>query len=202
MLRLLDIAGGVADHAPPELANRQARRQAARERAKEGDDVDGLRSLLQRLLEDLDRSGLIDVAIDREDDVSLVLTLNQSFLGSTTVEMLHTTSFRVIGKVTAVADADGKPFNLYRRSSISLIPALSQAAGYGMLTALFGLAQAAGGNFEADAREQLGLPPPEEAGNDYGEADGDGPRVGEDVAAINPAVSGPAVQILPLAICT
>jgi len=242
LIRLLDIAApliGIAgQEAQSDAESRQVRRQQAREAAKDANASDqgsdaanltALRGLLLALKDDLDQSGMIDVVVDREDEPSVVLTLDKRFMSDQSLELLHTSHFRVIGKVTQVWPTDEDFVNLYRRSVISLLPALGQTVTWGMFTLL---ASMAGGldpaAAEAAARVAGRVPPTTE--------DGDGARSGLDaeaedeqrvddeesdsvsdangaeqpevligdeaIKALNPAVSGPAIQVLPLAICT
>jgi len=86
--------------------------------------------------------------------------------------------------------------NLYRRSVMSLIPALGQAVSWGMFLLLGTLATTVDASeAENAARAAFGMDPAEEPSEP--------PEImlGDDVEALNPVVSGPAIQVLPLAIC-
>jgi hypothetical protein len=240
LIRLLDVAApliGIGGEAQSGAESRQVRRQQAREAAKHADGSDessdaanltALRGLLLALKDDLDQSGMIDVVVDREDEPSVVLTLDKRFLSDQSLELLHTSHFRVIGKVTQVWPADEDFVNLYRRSVISLLPALGQTVTWGMFTLLASMA----GGLDPDAAEEAArvagrVPASTEDEDDAtsgSEADTEGEEPDEDeldaapredgaeqpevligdeaIKALNPAVSGPAIQVLPLAIST
>lgn len=117
IVRLLDVAAplmgaGGDEQEPPHSVGptRQQRRQQAREAAKQamtkadgdGSDIHKIRSLFVALQDDLDRSGMFDVVVNRDDAPSVVLTLDKRFASDQTLELLHTSTFTVIGKVTQV----------------------------------------------------------------------------------------------------
>jgi hypothetical protein len=245
-IRLIDVGAPLIGLGgdPPTGASagqtRQQRRQDARQAVKQAtaaEDQDSgvgplraLRSLLVALQDDLDRSGMLDVVIADEDGPSVVLTLDKRFVSDQALELLHTSRFTVIGKVTQVWPTDAEFVNLYRRSVISLVPALGQTVGWGMFTLLATLAGSldpAGAEraaYAAAGLSQTGTPADATSDEtkesddaddqDTGEAatEGNDPADGSDekpeimlgdvaVQALNPGVSGPAIQILPLAIC-
>lgn len=216
ILRLLDVAAPLDedDDDQPESAGqtRQQRRQQARLAAKraiaqsDGDSagIHGLRGIFLALQDDLERSGMVDVVIKREEEPSIILTLDKRFVSDQTLELLHTSEFTVIGKVTQIWPAEDDFVNLYRRSVLSLAPALIQTVTWNMLGFLFALAKSLpAGEAEEAAWEVSGMEKPEapeEAGGD-GSEDED-LMVGEEaVNALHPGINGPAFQILPLAIC-
>lgn len=239
LIRLLDVAApliGIAENEVQTPAeSRQVRRQQAREASKHVNTPDqdsdaasltALRGLLLALKDDLDQSGMIDVVVDREDEPSVVLTLDKRFMSDQSLELLHTSRFRVVGKVTQVWPTDEDFVNLYRRSVISLLPALGQTVTWGMFTLLASMA----GGLDPAAAEQAArvagrVSPSAEDGVDMALTEGDddveqldaesdlasgadAPEqsevlIGDEaIKALNPAVSGPAIQVLPLAICT
>lgn len=207
ILRLLDVAAPLVGlesmEQGPATDTRQQRRQQARELAKQAaSDPDSpqaalrsLRGILIALKEDLDRSGMVDVVITRESQPAVVLTLDERFLRDEAMELLHTSTFTVIGRVTHTWQTEADVLNLLRRSVLSLVPAVGQAVVWGIFTLLVLLGKSVD---PADARlaammaagmESSERPEPSEV------------MLGDDVAALNPAVTGPAIQILPLAIC-
>lgn len=218
--------------------HRSAGRAAVKETASP-DQQEGLRSLrqLRRLFiavrDDLNHSGMIDIVVARENEPSVVLTLDKRFVGPPALELLHTSKFTVVGKVTQIWREDDDVVPLYRRSVLSLLPALGGATAWNILMLLGAIAKSIDMDAIAQsAQAALGVapdppksagaggsndrppPPPgmaiadqaEEVGVDQGpSAGGEGTqdiRFGDDVAALNPAVVGRAVQILPLAICS
>ena len=226
IVRLLDVALpfagiGADSQAEPDSQglSRQQRRQQAREAAKRsmadggGDEPDEaelrkIRALFVALQDDLDRSGMMDVVVHREDAPSVVLTLDKRLASDQALELLHTSRFTVIGKVTRIWPNEDDFVNLYRRSVMSLVPALAQTVTWGMFSLLAGLATSLDvSKAEEAAREAAGLEA--EADGGAGPADDEAKKtddqaeimLGDDVVALNPGVSGPAVQILPLAIC-
>lgn len=248
VIRLLDVMQPVLDGAtqgagstsPP--VSRQDRRERERQAAKapaqpEVDgDLEGMRRLFIALRDDLERSGMIDIVVSREDAPSVVLTLDKQFVTDTTLELLHTSGSTVVGKVTQIWPTEDDVVLLYRRSVLSLVPSLSQAVAWGVFAMLATLARSIGvGDLEQMAREAVGgaaldeeldeslsesddddnhanddggsegpddeLAVPNEEESDPDEPDQEEVRLGDDIAALNPALLGPAVQILPLAIC-
>ncbi|HEU4973719.1 MAG TPA: hypothetical protein VFT50_01415 [Baekduia sp.] len=235
VLRLLDVMSPImgldeSEHSAPR--SRQERRQRARQAANaaaapSSDDdglqaLAGLRALFTALRDDLEQSGMVDVVVTAEDSPGVILTLDKRFADSTALELLHTSSFTVVGKVTQTWPAD-EAVLLYRRSSLSLVPALSGQVMVGVLGFLFSMAKAVG---SVDIQSQLAeiLTGGSDSSNEadervtkaagHGDASSDGRtdvdedraseedlRVGNDVDALNPILNGPAVQILPLALC-
>jgi hypothetical protein len=210
ILRLLDVVlpfvgDDSASDDPRSGMTRQQRREQARQAAKrtmsgsdddDGPGLDQVRRMFVALRDDLDRSGMVDVVVNREDDPSVILTLDKRFASDQTLEMLHTARFTVIGKVTQLWSEEDEFVNLLRRSVMSLVPALGQTTIWGMFSLLAGLASGVDTTeAERAAREAVGL--------DAAEQPAEPPEImlGDDVAALNPGVSGPAIQILPLAIC-
>ena len=221
VIRLLDLALPIMDGSTPLVADdspdssemtRQERREQARRLAKEAvdhsdnelGDLRKMQSLFVALQDDLDRSGMVDVVVRKEDEPAVVLTLDKRFVEDQTLELLHTSRFTVIGKVTEIWPTEEDVVNLYRRSVMSLIPALGQVAMWGTFTLLASMAGAMDvRDMEGAARQAAGVEGDSwdgEANEDAGEDDPE-VRLGDDVMALQPAVTGPAIQILPLAIC-
>lgn len=236
--RLLDLMVPVlgeddADEIPSEGETRQQRRareRAAVKRPTDDEPDEGMRELqqLRRLFaaiqDDLDRSGMIDIAVAREDALSAVLTLDKRFVSAPTLELLHTSSFLVVGKVTQVWKDPEDIVNLYRRSVLSLVPSLAQSTVWGVFTFLGTLSM----SLDVKAMEQAAWrsigrepeAPPTQAAENGGTSstetpdsansesetsdvsDKDDIMIGDDIAALTPVVNGPALQILPLAICS
>lgn len=225
ILRLLDVFSPLddndlssADPAPGQT--RQERRQQARLAAKQaiaqsnGDsaEIHSLRGIFLALQEDLERSGMVDVVVKKEDAPSIILTLDKRFVSEQTLELLHTSEFTVIGKVTQIWPAEDDFVNLYRRSVLSLTPALIQTVTWNMLGFLFALAKNLPvGEAEDAAWEASGMDKPgatSETGSTSDEEEHTASDAEEDVMvgeeavnAMHPGVNGPAFQILPLAIC-
>ena len=235
VLRLLDVMapvlGGEFEEQQPAPASRQERRQRAREAATSSRDEDtgveslrALRNLFVALRDDLEHSGMIDVVVASDDAPGVVLTLDKRFTDSTTLELLHTSNFTVVGKVTQIWPETDDLVNLYRRSVLALVPALSQQVAVGVFALLVGMAKAVGPvDIEQQVADALGHPSAAEStgegdesksegddrapGRDSGleetdeASDDDDIRVGDDIVALHPALFGPAVQVLPLALC-
>lgn len=219
VLRLLDVlvpfTGGdeAAEPSDPNLS-RQQRRQQAREAAKalqgqeEDSDAAGLdlmRQVFIALQDDLERSGMVDVVVQRDDAPNVILTLDERFITGQVLELLHTSKFTVIGKVTQVWPNEDEFVNLYRRSVLSLAPALVQTMSMGMLQFLIGLARGVEAeNAFAEFQAEMGIEGQDKEGNGAEEESADDPDVmisPEAVNAVLPGVSSPAFQLLPLAIC-
>ena len=261
-IRLIDVAAPMAGISGTETPTgggtqtrqqrRQEARQFARQSAASGDDsadsLLALRRILVALQDDLDCSGMVDVVVTRDDAPSVLLTLDKRFLTDQALELMHTSRFTVVGKVTQMWPGDDEGVNLYRRSVLSLVPALAQTWAWGMfglLGVLAGGLDVAGA--EKNARAALGLSPEEggeaAAGIDHASGPGDDaagsgsarapqgsdrqepvPDAGvapadsssddaparekqeilfsdDALAALSPWVSGPALQLLPLAVC-
>jgi hypothetical protein len=183
-----------------------------------------LRGLFVALREDLDHSGLIDIVVASEGEPGAILTLDKRFVSAPTLELLHTSQFTVVGKVTQVWRKDDDVVPLYRRSVLSLIPALGSAIAWNVLMLLGTIAKSLDvKELERSAWLAFGMTPPEAptvpevptalpraaeappGETETGEPSAQGAediRFGDDVAALNPAVLGRAFQILPLAICS
>lgn len=227
----VELPSLVKEDGPVSRQDKRAReRKAAKELAATGEDGAELRkmyALFVALQDDLDQSGMIDVVLHRENEPSVVLTLDKRFTDDQAVELLHTSKFTVVGKVTEVLRTEEEAILLYRRSVVGMLPALTKMSMWGMMAILAGLASAletddiqkaayAAAGVEApadsdqdevgqlDSQESSEQPdegePRNGADQEAGEED-DGPNLG-DITPLFPTVSGPAVQILPLAICT
>lgn len=236
ILRLLDIMLPITDDDETEPGqgaggSSKQRRKAQRARGyqepkPDDDDQTSLRQiwkLFKALRDDLDRSGMVDVLVQREDAAPVVLTLDARWASDQTLELLHTSRFTVIGKVTQIWETDEEVVNLYRRSVMSLVPSLLQSVAWWMLAFLAGMASAIDPKeAESAAYEAAGVKQPDAepdtANGSTSTDDGDSTSdpadtasdekddeilIGEDAgAALLPVVTGPAFQILPLAICT
>lgn len=188
-----------------EPVSRQVRRQAEREAAKTGGGEDSgpdLRQMLvmfRALKEDLDQSGMLDVVVRREEEPSVLLTLDKRFAPESVLELLHTSEFTVVGKVTEIWRSDEEGVNLYRRSVTSLVPALTQTVAWGMMGLLAALASGA----DVDSLRSSAFAA---AGVEDDTESGEGAEKSEvqfgDISALLPGLNGPAIQVLPLAICT
>jgi hypothetical protein len=243
LIRLLNVMAPVlgdsdeGDGSGTQHDTRQQRRARERSAAKHlaTDQDEGLqllrqlRSLFVALRDDLDHSGMIDMVVRREGKPSVVITLDKRFVTPLTLELLHTSEFMVIGKLTQRWTEADQAVNLYRRSVLSLVPSLSQSISW----AVFALLATMSRGFDPKAMERsawtaLGVDPPQtadpqdtktnetahEPGPPHEETDGTDPTspvgaegadeviIGDDVAALYPAVAAPVVQILPLAICS
>jgi len=222
IIRLFDVAlpvmgvtVEVGSEQPDGGASRQARRQQARELAKQAVNQEGesaelrkLYGLFLALQDDLDQSGMIDVVVRREGEPSILLTLDKRFASDQTLELLHTSRFKVIGKITHVWPNEDEAVDLYRRSVMSLVPALSQTAAWGIFGLLISLAKGLNVNEAQQAAMAAAGTEESPAGTEsteestLEEEQDDEVYVGNDVEALHPAIMGPAIQILPLAICT
>jgi hypothetical protein len=223
LIRLLDVAAPVVgmamDGGDANPQSRQVRRQQARQAAKptaateshdpEAASLQALRTLLVALKDDLDQSGMVDVVVIHDDKPSVVLTLDKRFVSDQSLELLHTSSFTVVGKVTQIWPSDEEMVNLFRRSVIALIPALGETVTWGMFTLLATLA----GSLDPAAAERAArvagrIAPQDQEVISETDTDSDPEQqpeimLGEEaIKALNPAISGPAIQVLPLAICT
>ena len=122
LIRVLDVAapligvGEIPSQGQEESsATRQQRRQQARQAAQHAAATPAdpgaaylaqLRSLLIALEDDLDRSGMIDVVVRPQEGPSIILTLDKRFVSDQSLELLHTSRFTVIGKVTELWQSD------------------------------------------------------------------------------------------------
>lgn len=198
----IDLDNGEEAGGPGHMT-RQSRRQAEREAAKagsaaeeeEGPDLSQIIAMFRAIKEDLDQSGMLDVVVHREQEPSIVLTLDKRFAPEPVLELLHTSKFTVIGKVTEIWRTEEEGVNLYRRSVTSLVPAMTQMVAWGMIGLLAGLASGIDvAELRTSAFAAAGLEPEEE------ESEPEEVLLG-DVGALMPMITGPAIQILPLAIC-
>jgi len=148
---------------------------------------------------------MVDVVVQRDDAPNVILTLDERFITGQVLELLHTSKFTVIGKVTQVWPNEDEFVNLYRRSVLSLAPALVQTMSMGMLQFLIGLARGVEAeNAFAEFQAEMGIEGQDKEGNGAEEESADDPDVmisPEAVNAVLPGVSSPAFQLLPLAIC-
>jgi hypothetical protein len=246
-IRLLDVmaplAGfGTLDSEPAASPGdtRQQRRQDARQAAKsvlEKKEDGGLaylqavRKLFVALSDDLEASGMIDIVVNREEKPSVLLTLDRRFVEPPAMELLHTSEFRLVGKVTQVWRDAGVPVVLFRRSSLALVPSLAQSVAW-VVFGLLGVparavnaddvqksvVEAMGGSIDesppaasAATATAGGVASPGPAGAEAsGEPSADPiPEVpaedfvvGRDVEALYALLSAPALQVLPLALCS
>jgi hypothetical protein len=248
VVRLLDVmlpvlTGDAADaeeDAKPHQGSKRARPGTRPRRAEPADEgIEALRrlhGLFLALRTDLERTGMIDIAVAQEDGPSAVITLDERFVSGPCLELLHTSMFTIVGKVTHVWRTPEDVANLYRRSVVALLPSLAQSIAWGMLTLLGAIArsldpeamrlvalQAAGVN-PADVPEapsEGGTPPPadpatgttadpidevheqpEPESQAQSSTSGEVLFGDELIAAMSPVITGPAFQILPLAICS
>jgi hypothetical protein len=243
VIRVLDVAAPVVgldlpDNEGPESFGLQKRRKGGQPPVKKPAPVVEdesltylrvLRSLMVALKDDLDRSGMVDVVVRAEGGTNVILTLDKRFMTEQALELLHTSRFTVVGKVTQVWPEETDVVSLYRRSVLSLAPAFGGTVMWGMLTLLATLA----GSFDPAGAEKAAMAaarviPAGDLGGEDSDAEGDitdaadGPDAdgseekdseraqsppeeilfGEGaIEALNPAVNGPAIQVLPLAIC-
>ena len=222
IVRLLDIVGpmsaageGMEDKGPTNALAREQGKALLGESTGDGDwDAEAAKGMFKALLNDLDQSGMVDIVVKRENEPSVVLTLDRELVTEQTTELLHTSRFTVVGKVTQVWAGANEGVNLYRRSVMSLLPALTQIMGTGMLAMLINMAK---GLEKSDAddtvREALGIK--DQAEGEVATESGlvlpggvppsvdEGPMINaESAEAILPWLEAPIVQILPLAICT
>lgn len=228
VLRLFDVVVPFADveerpgPASPSLS-RQQRRQQAREAAKAAQqeedadpaDLDLMRKVFIALQDDLERSGMVDVVVQQENAPSVILTLDERFITDQVLELLHTSKFTVIGKVTQIWPEEEEFVNLYRRSVLSLAPALVQTMSMGMLQFLIGLAQGVEADDAlAEFQTAAGDDEPSDEGDRVEDKDAESGKARTDSSdlsdvtisqeafnAVLPGVKGPAFQLLPLAIC-
>jgi hypothetical protein len=163
--------------------------------AEEDPSVTATRNLFRSLRGDLEFSGMTDIVVRREGGLSVVLTLDNRFITDQALELLHTSSSRVIGKVTQIWHTDGEFVNLYRRSVLSLVPALPPAMGFLVLGMLGAMGrQIDVQEIQRQANEAMGSEVPDPpVQNEV--------RIGDDFQSMFPGLQGPALQILPLAVC-
>jgi hypothetical protein len=246
-IRLLDVMAPLAglgtlndESAHTPAPTRQQRRPDARQAAKtvlEKKEDGGLaylqsvRSLFVALSDDLEASGMIDIFVNREDQPSVLLTLDRRFVEPPAMELLHTSEFRLIGKVTQVWRDEGVPVVLFRRSSLALVPSMAQSVAWAVFGLLGMMARAIraddvqktvvsalGGSVDeppaARSDEDPGVgevtsptaanvdPGSEESAEPTPEPFADDFVIGQDVEALYALLSAPAFQVLPLALCS
>lgn len=215
ILRLIDVMSpilGNSEEPDKPATSRQERRHQAREAAKaataEQDTnvpatLRAMRKLFLALRDDLDHSGMIDIVVASDDGPGVVLTLDKRYADQTALELVHTSGFTVIGKVTQVWPTADDVVLLYRRSVLSLLPGLAQQVTVTLFAFLVGLAKQIGvADLEQSVQEALGNETtPTDETSDEDEMTLDDIMLGEDIAALHPSLAGPAVQILPLALC-
>ncbi|HEY8311393.1 MAG TPA: hypothetical protein VIG47_12595, partial [Gemmatimonadaceae bacterium] len=174
-----------------------ARKSAAMNPAGQPEfDAHEVQRLFTAMKADLDHSGMTDVVVRREGDLSVVLTLDNRFVTTQSLELLHTSAFTVVGKVTQVWPTEDDIAKLYRRSVLALMPALSQAMAWNIMAALGALATAVDvGAAQRGASEAIGV------ALDQVDDESTEIRFGDDFQALLPVLTGPAIQILPLAVC-
>ncbi len=212
------------------VSNKRQQRQGAFPTSKA--DESGLPALRQlhrvlvALRDDLARSGMVDVLVGAQDDAGprAILTLDRRFLSDAALELLHTSSFTVVGKVTQLWRTKDEVVNLYRRSVVSLAPSLTQATMWALFT-LVGLITKAIDPTEVERSALQALQVGDKTTTEVADVEGgssdsenkaaedrEGDSKGNEsedeikfsnemIAAVTPFVMGPAFQVLPLAIC-
>ena len=85
---------------------------------------------------------MTDIVVRREGDLSVLLTLDNRFMTEQTLELLHTSNFRVVGKVTQIWKTALSSSISIGGPSLSLVPALPAAMGWLVLGMLGGMANA------------------------------------------------------------
>jgi hypothetical protein len=160
--RLLDLVAptlGIDDQVDGRSKQRAHGRSPQTELPQGVKEYRQLRQLFEALSEDLRRSGMIDIVVDRGEAPNVVLTLDERFVVAPTLELLHTSRFTVVGKVSEIWPSEGNFVNLYRRSVLSLVPALAQSTAWN----LFALLGTMGRAFDANevrrvVSQMMGLP--------------------------------------------
>ena len=173
---------------------------------------------------------MIDVVVGRGDLPSAILTLDKRFVSEPTLELLHTSRFTVVGKVSEIWRDSGEVVNLYRRSVLSLVPALAQTVAFGLWALLGEMGRSFDvAGMQRAANEAMGLPAAEvqqasvapETSEAEEQPNADSTPVPETVGAaaepqgvpevmfsleaitaLMPSLTPPAFQLLPLAICS
>ena len=226
----IDVRSPTDAGASPQRAKQRA--GAKPSSAEEPDAVRNyrqLKGLFDALGNDLEHSGMIDVVVARGDLPSAILTLDKRFVSEPTLELLHTSSFTVVGKVSQIWRDSDDAINLYRRSVISLVPALAQTVAFGLWALLGEMGRSFDvAGMQRAANEAMGLPAAaaEQAAADKSaeaeeqpnvdsihvpestEAAAEQPAVPEvmfsleAITALMPTLTPPAFQLLPLAICS
>ena len=232
-IRLLDVMvpvlGDTHDTEMPakRASGHKAGRSAPQTHRTESDEgleaLRRLRSLFGAMLKDLEQTGMVDIVVAQPEGPRVIITLDERFINGPCLELLHTSNFTIVGKVTSVWPAESDVVNMYRRSVVALLPPLAQSITWGMLTLLGGISSsldpeamrlqalsAAGVSPEdAKAAEEAAAQEAKAstAGNEVQSSDTASPSDAiifsdELIAAMMPVVSGPALQILPLALCS
>jgi hypothetical protein len=249
VIRLLDVMlpmlpAGEPEPEPSPGSHHGKRTRSVSKRVKneptdEGlDALKRLHALFVALRSELERTGMIDIAVTQSDGPSAVITLDERFVSGPCLELLHTSTFTIVGKVTHIWRTPEDVANLYRRSVVALLPSLAQSITWGMLTLLGGISrsldpeamrlaalQAAGVSPQDVPAPDTDNAPDKDAQSVEAEPDASSAPVGEPtssegvsadsqvapgevifgdelVAALSPVITGPAFQILPLAICS
>ena len=79
---------------------------------------------------------MIDIVVARENEPIVILTLDKRFVTPPALELLHSSKLTVVGKVTQLWPKDKDAVPLYRRSVLSLLPALGGATAWNILMLL------------------------------------------------------------------
>lgn len=200
LLRLLDLMEPLTGQATADT--RQGRRQAERSQ------LGGLRMLLEALRRDIEDSSMLDVVVSRDDAPNVVVTLDRGYETAKSREIIHTSSFMALGTVTNVWPTEDDIVETWRRSAASAVPAVAQRISATIFQMLVGIAHGIGDvDLDAEIRQNvLGeeAPVSELLSTDQDDEESnwlDDIRVPNDVGALHPVISGPAFQVLPLALC-
>lgn len=220
VIRLLTVMLPMVDldsSGDPQISSRKGKPSQGKPVAKESDETAELRMLLglfKAMRDDLDQSGMVDVVVRSVDgSPGVLLTLDKRFVKPNTLELIHTSEFTVVGKVTRRWDESEEFVNLFRGSSLSLVPRLAGVVSMMVWKLLIEMGKNV--DFESEHASVFGVDEsdddPEATGADDGatsaqtESDPEDAdevlSIGEDALALNPALDLPAYQMLPLAIC-
>ena len=198
IIRLLDIMDPQATADETSSGNRKASQQGGRVTPKTPppkDAPDNFRPVFKALRDDLDRSGMTDVVVRREGQPSVILTLDNRIVTTQALELMQTSTFTVVGKVSQIWPGSDDVVDLFRRSVLSLAPSLAQMVAWSFMSFMTSLATSIDSyQMQRTAMAAVGIELPEEP---------EEPREVRfgDISSLLPAVSGPAIQILPLAVC-
>jgi hypothetical protein len=180
---------------------------------QEGEDSAELQMLLglfTAMRDDLDQSGMIDVVVRSVDgSPGVLMTLDKRFVKSNTLELIHTSEFTVVGKVTRRWDESEEFVNLFRGSSLSLVPRLAGVVSMMVWKLLIDLGKNI--DFEAEHASVFGPPDEDEDADSHAshqpesdekleQAPDENLSIGDDALALMPGLDLPAYQLLPLAI--
>jgi hypothetical protein len=196
LLRVVDQILRLLDLFSPEAESKSVPGTSATAIIPGGGDssVEGMRTLFRSLRGDLEFSGMTDIVVKDEDRFNVLLTLDNRFVTEQALEILHTSSSRVVGKVTQIWRKDTDIINLFRRSVLSLLPALSGSMGYLVLGMLHSLAKTIDlVEVQRQVNESMGIEEYDPVSSEI--------TIGDDFQSMLPAMNGPAIQILPLAVC-